>query len=143
MERAKAAVAEFIGKPGHDTTVDERQAPAIKHEQVQPVRHEEVTTAIDREVHQDHYHTTVQPVKDREVLPEKHVHQMAGVQNKEFEHARPEETRARLEREAAQFRDTSTTLNTKTSQAVAPTVEGERIHHHGTCIKENTCINTV
>ncbi len=142
MERAKAAVSEFVGRHGHhDTTVDERQRPAVKHEEIQPIRHEEVQTAIKREVDQDHYHTTIQPIKDREVLPEKHSHQMAGVQTKEFEHAKPQDIKARLDAEAAQFRDTSTTHSTKTTQAVAPTVEGEIIHHHGMllhlCVLEN------
>ena len=132
MDKAKAAVAGIVGRHGkHDTTVDERQAPAVKHEQIIPTRHENITTAVDREVEQDHYHTTVQPIKDREVLPEKHSHQMASVQHKEFEHENPQETRARLDREAQQFRDTSTTLATKQTQAVAPTVEAERVHHHG------------
>lgn len=135
MERAKAAVAEFVGRHGHhDTTVDETQRPAVKHEEIKPVRHEEVQTAIKREVDQDHYHTTVQPIKDREVLPEKHSHQMAGVQTKEFEHAKPQDVKARLDAEAAQFKDTSITHTTKTTQAVAPTVEGEIVHHHGTSI---------
>jgi hypothetical protein len=132
MDKAKAAVSDFVGRNGkHDTTVDERQAPAVKHEEVVPTRHENITTAIDREVDQDHYHTTVQPVKDREILPEKHSHQMAGVQHKEFEHGNAQDTRARLDREAQQFRDTSTTHSTKHTQAVAPTVEAERVHHHG------------
>ncbi len=135
MDRAKAAVSEFVGRHGHhDTTVDERAQPAVKHEEIQPIRHEEVQTAIKREVDQDHYHTTIQPIKDREVLPEKHSHQMAGVQTKEFEHAKPQDIKARLDAEAAQFRDTSTTRNTQTTQAVAPTVEAEIIHHHGTLL---------
>lgn len=134
MEKAKAAVADFVGRHGkHDTTVDERQAPAVKHEEIKPMRHENITTAVDREVNQDHHHTTVQPIKDREILAEKHSHQMAGVQHKEFEHANPQEIRARLDREAAQFRDTSTTHSTKATQAIAPTVEAERVHHHGLC----------
>lgn len=132
MDKAKAAISQFVGRAGHETTVDERQLPAVTKEEVQPVRKEEITTAVNREVHQDHYHTTVQPIEDREVLPEKHSHQMAGVQVKEFEHANPQETRARLDREAQQFKDTSVTRNTQNVQAVGPTVEAERVHHHGT-----------
>jgi hypothetical protein len=132
MDRAKAAVSDFVKRSGHhDTTVDERQAPAVKHEEVQPIRKEQVTTAVDREIDQDHYHTTVQPIKDREILPEKHSHQMAGIQKKEFEHSNPQDTRARLDRDAQQFKDTSVTHNTQHVQSVAPTVEGERVHHHG------------
>jgi hypothetical protein len=132
MDKAKAAVSQFVGRAGHhDTTVDERQRAAVVKEEVQPVRHEEIQTAVKREVDQDHYHTTIQPIKDREVLPEKHSHQMAGVQTKEFEHAKPQEVKARLDAEAQHFRDTSTTHSTKTTQAIAPTIEAERVHHHG------------
>lgn len=132
MDKAKAAVSEFVGRSSrHDTTVDERQSPAVKHEEIQPIRKEEIQTAVKREVDQDHYHTTVQPIKDREILPEQHSHQMAGIQRKEFEHANPADVKARLEAEAMQFKDTSTTRNTQHSQAVAPTVEGEHVHHHG------------
>ena len=132
MDKAKAAVSDFIGRSNkHDTTVSMGQAPAVTNETVKPAHHENITTAINREVHQDHHHTTVQPIKDREVLPEKHHHQLADVQHKEFEHANPRDTKARLDHEASQFRDTSTTLDTKRSQAVAPTVEGEHVHHHG------------
>ena len=132
MEKAKAAVSEFIGRSGkHDTAVDERQSSAVKHEEIIPTRHENITTAVDREVEQDHYHTTVQPIKDREVLPERHSHQMVGVQHKEFEHANPRDVKARLDHEAQQFRDISITHGTKHTQEIAPAVEGERVHHHG------------
>merc|ERR1711900_95850 len=43
-----------------DTTVDAKVNPAVEH------------THVKKEKHQDHYHTTVQPLKDSEVLPEKH-----------------------------------------------------------------------
>jgi transcriptional regulator CtsR len=110
MERAKEAVQHFISKKGHhDTTVDETIRPAVTKEQVQPVRHEEVTTAVDREVHQDHYHTAIQPLQQREVLPEKHEHQMVAVEHRSFEHDDQEKTRASLEETAAKFHDTSLT----------------------------------
>ncbi len=93
-----------------------------------------VTTALDKEVHQDHHHTSVQPVKDREVMPEQHSHRMAGVKHTTHEHDRPDDTKAKLEAERAQFQNASTTHDTKHSQSVAPTVAGEHVHHHGACI---------
>ncbi|RAL61155.1 hypothetical protein DID88_010494 [Monilinia fructigena] len=73
MDRAKAAVSEFLSKDGkHDTTVHETVNPAVQHEKIIKTRHEDATVAIDREVHQDHHHTSVQPILDREVLPEQH-----------------------------------------------------------------------
>jgi len=131
MEKAKAAVSEFMHKAGHhDTTVHEKVAPAVVQETVKPVRHEEVTTAIDREVHQDHYHTSVQPVLDREVLPEQHMHNMVPVEKRELRHGDSAAIKARLEQEAAQFRDTRTEASVRETHSVAPVIAGEHVHHH-------------
>jgi len=131
MEKARAAVSSFIGKGGHhETDVTESVAPAVVNEQIKPTRHEELTEAVDREVHQDHYHTTVQPIQHQEVLPERHTHNMGAVQERTFEHDDAEQTRMKLEGEAARFRDTSTTHETRHTTATAPTVEGEHVHHH-------------
>ena len=71
MDKAKAAFSSILGRSGyHDTTVDESVRPAVSEETVKPTRHEELTEAVDREVHQDHYHTTVQPIQHQEVKPE-------------------------------------------------------------------------
>jgi len=89
-----------------------------------------VQEAVDREVHQDHYHTTVQPVQHQEVLPEKHTHNMGAVQERQFEHDDVGQTKVKLESEAARFRDTSTTHETRHTTSAAPAVEGEHVHHH-------------
>lgn len=69
MNKAKEAVANFISHDGkHTTEVHQEAAPAITEEHVKPQRHENVTTAVDREVHQDHHRTVVQPIKHKEVL---------------------------------------------------------------------------
>ena len=93
-------------------------------------RHEEATTAIDREIHQDHYHTSIQPVKDREVLPEQHIHKMAAVETREQVHGDAEAIKARLEQERAQFQNTRSVAATQESHSVAPVIAGEHIHHH-------------
>jgi len=100
------------------------------NENITKTRHEETTTAIDREIHQDHYHTSVQPIKDREILPEQHQHNMVPVAVKELHHGNEAEIKARLEREAAQFRDTRTEGETRVTSATVPTIAGEHIHHH-------------
>ena len=69
MEKAKQAVANFISRDGNDTTTvheDVREAKTEEH--VRPHKHEEVTTAVDKETHQHHHHTSVQPVKAQETL---------------------------------------------------------------------------
>jgi len=131
MEKAKAAVSEFMHKAGHhDTTVHEKVAPAVVNEKVTKVRHEEAQTAIDREVHQDHYHTSIQPVKDREVLPEQHQHNMVPVEHRELRHGNDEAIKARLEQERAQFQNARIEGGTQETHSVAPVIAGEHVHHH-------------
>lgn len=113
----------------HDTTVHENVAPAVINENIVQKRHEEAQTVIDREVHQDHYHTSVQPVKDREILPEKHAHQMMGAEERHLQHGNPESVKARLEQEAAQFKS-SRSVQKEESHSVAPVIAGEHVHHH-------------
>lgn len=134
MDKAKAAITDFMGKAGHhDTTVHETVAPAVKHEVVKPHEHEEILTAVDKEVHQDHYHHTVQPVKDREVLPEQHDAKLGGVQHREFDHRDMEATKRKLATEQAGFKDDRVVEGTTKTQTVAPTIGGEHVHHVSSC----------
>lgn len=104
--------------------------PAVKHENVTRTQHENQTTAIDREVHQDHYHTSVQPVQDREVLPEQHTHQLAGVEHRNIKHGNDEHVKDRLDREAAQFKDQRTVADVQHTSSAKPSLAGEHVHHH-------------
>ncbi|KAK7186594.1 allergen [Paraphaeosphaeria sporulosa] len=131
MDKAKAAVSDFMSKAGHhDTTVHETVAPAVVEEVVKPHVHEEVNTAIDKEVHQDHYHRTVQPIKDREVLPEKHTAQLGAVQHREFDHRDHDHTKRNLAAEQAQFKDQRVVTETSHSQSANAAIGGEHVHHH-------------
>ncbi|EUC50137.1 hypothetical protein COCMIDRAFT_82508 [Bipolaris oryzae ATCC 44560] len=131
MDKAKAAITEFMGRSGHhDTTVHEAVAPAVHHEVVKPHVHEEINTAIDKEVHQDHYHRTVQPIHDREVLPETHTAKLGAVQHREFDHRDTDATKRTLIQDQARFADERRVEETTHSQSVAPTVGGEHVHHH-------------
>ncbi|KAF5669019.1 hypothetical protein FHETE_5111 [Fusarium heterosporum] len=131
MEKAKQAVSSFLSNDGkHKTTVDEDVRAPVTQENVRVHQHENVTTALDKEVHQEHHHTTVQPIAHQETLPEQHHHNMAPVEHKEFHHGSPQDTRATLDREAAKYKDTSRTHDTTHSAETAGVVTGERIHHH-------------
>ncbi|KAK4666450.1 hypothetical protein QC763_300360 [Podospora pseudopauciseta] len=131
MDRAKQAVDEFVSKAGHhDTTVEERVAPAVKKETVRPTQHEEINTAIDKEVHQDHYHRKVQPIHDTEVLPEQHIHNRGKVVNREFDNRDNEATERALRAEAGKIKDERTVTGTTHTQSHAPVVQGEQVHHH-------------
>jgi len=128
---ADVAVQEFMAKAGHhDTTVHERVAPAILHETVNRTQHEDVTTVIDKEIHQDHYHTSVQPITDRQVLPESHTHNLVAVEHRNVDHGDAKEIEARLAREAQQFKDERLVGDTTHTHSVNPVVAGEHIHHH-------------
>lgn len=69
MQKAKQAAASFLSKDGkHKTTVDQDVRSAVTEEHIKPSEHENVTTAVDREVHQDHHQTRIQPVQAKETL---------------------------------------------------------------------------
>lgn len=130
MEAAKAAVNKFTSHRGHHTTVDETVQPAVVKETVKPVRHEEAQQAVDREVHQHHYHTTVQPLEHKEQLPEKHVHNVLPTEHREFHHENEGEARRKLESELGAFKDTKRVENVHETRSAAPAVTGEHVHHH-------------
>ena len=97
MQAAKDAVSKLTSRTGHRTDVDEVVNPAVTSETIKPHRHEETTEAVDREVHQHHYHTTVQPISHQETLPEKHTHNLMPQVTREFKHDNEEETSRRVE----------------------------------------------
>ncbi|KAK5035198.1 hypothetical protein LTS07_002634 [Exophiala sideris] len=130
MEAARAAVNKITGNRGHHTTVDETVNPAVTREVIKPHVHEEATQAIDREVHQHHYHTTVQPLQHQETLPEKHTHNILPAEEREFHHDNTKDTEARLASELGHFKDTRRVEQVTQTQATAPTVTGEHVHHH-------------
>jgi len=131
MDAAKEAISKLTGNHGHhETTVHEHYQPAVTHEQVAPVREHKETTVIDNEVHQDHHHTTVLPVKDREVLPTEHTHQLGAQKHAEFRHGDHDSVKAKVAAEAAQFTHHTETAPTEKKHTVAPTIAGEHHHHH-------------
>lgn len=130
MEAAQAAIARHTSRRGHFTDVEEHVRPAVTSETIKPHRHEITTEAYDREVHQHHYHTTVQPLSHREVLPENHTHNLIPMRKTEHHHEDKEENQRKLAEFAAMFRDMSITHETTHSKAHQPAVIGEHVHHH-------------
>ncbi|KAI1630218.1 hypothetical protein EDD37DRAFT_618967 [Exophiala viscosa] len=129
MDRAREEVSKLTGNRGHTTEVEENVRAPVTQETIRPTQQEEITTAKQRDVHQDHYHTTVQPLTDREVLPEQHTHQMAAAEEREFHHGNHDEERRRLEQDQARFQDSRQVESTSVSQSQR-NVEGEHTHHH-------------
>ncbi|TVY13772.1 hypothetical protein LARI1_G007928 [Lachnellula arida] len=131
MDKAKAKIGNFLSKDGkHETTVHETINPAVQNEHVTRTQHNEQTKAVDREVHQDHHHTSVQPIQDREVLPEQHSHQMAGIEHRNITHGTDEHAKSRLAAEQAQFKNTREVGETQRTNAQGETIAGEHVHHH-------------
>jgi len=133
IDKAKAAVSNFLSRDGkHETTVHETVNPAIENERVLRTEQENVQKVVDREVHQDHYHTSIQPIQHKEILPESHAHNIVGVEEREFRHGNDEHVRERLENERAQFKSIREVGDVQHTTAEAPTVAGEHIHHRMT-----------
>jgi hypothetical protein len=131
MQRAKAAATSFLSRDGkHKTTVEQDVNAAVTEEHVKPHEHETVLTAVDREVHQDHHQTRIQPIQAKETLAETSKHVMAPTVHKTFDHTNEAETRQKLEAERAAFTNTSVTHETTHSTTMAPAVTAERVHHH-------------
>jgi len=110
-----------------DKTVDSQVAPAVEHTHVKKQHETREQTFIEREKHQDHYHTTIQPLKDSEVLPEKHNH----IQENEHRSINNDDNVARVKAEADQagFKNTREEKQFE-SETQKPTQVEEHVHHH-------------
>jgi len=110
------------------TTVTEEVAPAVEHETVKKQHETQEQTVIDKERHQDHYHTTVQPLKDREVKATKEDEVTAERQYKNVDH-RDSGVKDKVHDRADGFDDTTVEQNSEV-KTQAPTLTGEHVHHH-------------
>ncbi|KAI5780355.1 hypothetical protein DFH27DRAFT_341322 [Peziza echinospora] len=124
--------SQFVGNRKSDTEVREIVNPAVTKEVVLEENREEKTTAIDRELHQDHYQTRVQPVVDKKILSEEHMHRAAPVEYRERKHSKESEAdiKRALEEERSRFQSTREVLPTQHVTEDAGTVVGEHHHHH-------------
>lgn len=112
------------------TTVEKDVAPAVEHETVQERHEHKEQEVIEKERHQDHYHTTVVPAKDREVLPEQHQYEETETQVKHVEHD-DGGVAAKADDRNADFENTSRQKETVEKVTQEPTaVAGEHVHHH-------------
>lgn len=131
MDSAKAAIKDFLGKSGqHDTTVHEKVNPAVTNETITRTEHERPTTVVDKEVHQDHHHTSVQPINEAARLPEQHHHKVIPVEHRQFEHGNTDEDRQRVAAEHSKFQDSVRRVEGEHATSVQQAVGGEHHHHH-------------
>jgi len=110
-----------------DTTVDSQIAPAVEHTHVRKEHETREQTFVEKEKHKDHYHTTIQPLRDSEVKAEKHDH----VQETEHRSIDLDDNTAEAKAEAdrAGFQNTSEQKEFE-SKTKEPTQINEHVHHH-------------
>ncbi|KAH0610618.1 uncharacterized protein H6S33_012145 [Morchella sextelata] len=131
MQSMKNAAKEFISRDKkHDTEVREAFNPAVTKEVIIPKETEETTIAVDRELHQRHYQTRVQPIEDKEVLPEEHRHQVMPVETRVTKDVDEDLVRRRLEEEKLKFKSTREVLPVEHTNIAGATITGEHAHHH-------------
>ncbi|EME47043.1 hypothetical protein DOTSEDRAFT_41561 [Dothistroma septosporum NZE10] len=114
-----------------DTTIEQEVAPAVEHETVKKEHETREQTVIDRERHQHHYHTTVQPLKDREVEATEHVHEQAATQERVIDKDdEGDQIKARVDAREGAFSDKTVEAATKETKTDEGEVVGEQVHHH-------------
>ncbi|TVY94437.1 hypothetical protein LAWI1_G000244, partial [Lachnellula willkommii] len=112
-----------------DTTVSSEVAPAVEHEHVKKEHETREQTFVEKEKHKDHYHTTIQPLKDSEVRPEKHDH-VQETEHRSFDHDdKAAEVKAKAEADRAGFESTSEKKEFESTTKEAGLGE-EHVHHH-------------
>ncbi|KAF3942289.1 hypothetical protein ABW19_dt0204689 [Dactylella cylindrospora] len=130
MQAAKHVVSEFLhhGKK-HTVDVNRETKPAVLHEKVTKRKHENVTHAVDREIHQHHHQIHVQPVTDKVVENEKHHHNLVPVEHRSHYHGKDREIATKLAHEHERFRDEQQVLPVEATSS-SNVVVGEHVHHH-------------
>jgi hypothetical protein len=103
----------------------------VQHETVKHEHETREQTIVDRERHQDHYHTTIQPLKDSEVEETKHTSETAATEERQINNDdQGEDVKAKHDAQQASFQNTTEEAATKETKVTEPTIEGETVHHH-------------
>ena len=125
----ETTVAPAVVKDPVETSVVEEVAPKVEHETVVKEHEEKEKTVVDKERHQDHYHTTVVPAQAQEVLPEEHRYEDTATEVKKFQH---DDGAAKNQSEARKtgFQDTKEEMKTNQKTVEATEVGSEQVHHH-------------
>lgn len=112
-----------------DTVADQAVAPAVEHDKITRQHETRERDVVEKEVHKDHYHTTVQPLKDREVEDTKHEFEQSATQYKDVD----KDDGAGKEKAAqnlAGFQNSVEEGGMTETQGKDETVLGEHVHHH-------------
>ncbi|KAF7193913.1 hypothetical protein HII31_04803 [Pseudocercospora fuligena] len=127
-ETVEAEVAPAVQK---ETKVEQEVAPAVEHETVKREHETKDQTVVDREKHQHHYHTTVQPLEHQEVKPEKHDHEVAPTEYRDInKDQNGASVKAKVDQDQAAFKDKTEQGVTKETKTDEGKIVGEHVHHH-------------
>lgn len=114
-----------------DTTVEQEVAPAVEHDTITKKHEAREQKVVDKEKHVDHYHTTVQPLEDKEVRDTQHEHVQAPAEycqiNKDN---KGDEVQAQAAAEREKFADRTEEGVTHEKKVNEGEVIGEQVHHH-------------
>lgn len=123
--------APSVDKVTEETNTAETQevAPAVEHDKITREHETRERDVVEKEVHKDHYHTTVQPLKDREVEDTEHKFEQAPTEYRETDKD-DGAAKAQAEKNLSGFQDTVEEGKTKETEAKDETVMGEHVHHH-------------
>ncbi|KAF3917357.1 hypothetical protein ABW21_db0202087 [Orbilia brochopaga] len=110
--------------------VKQETRPAVFHELIEEKEHENVTRAVDREIHQHHHHVYIQPVTETIVEDEQHHNRTVPTEHRTRHHGKEQEVATALAHERDQFRNTQHVLPATDATSTSNTVVGEHIHHH-------------
>ncbi|KAH6670889.1 allergen [Plectosphaerella plurivora] len=132
-------IVKFVSHDGeHHTTVDESVFKVVTDEHIRTYQHEEITHALDKEIHEDHHYTVVQPIETTENLmtppnmpsPDKHTHNLVSIEHRTIDQRNKQAIRDQLAAEAARFKNTTVTHEATRSSYTGPEITSEHVHHH-------------
>ncbi|ETS82557.1 hypothetical protein PFICI_04433 [Pestalotiopsis fici W106-1] len=118
------AGTEKVPMTNTEQTLHMEEAAPVEHETVKRVEHEVVETIVNKDVHQDHYHRTVQPIKERVVLPTKHIYIETG-SDREYDHRDVAATAEGSQRDAHRYPDEGRVEEPRRAGMVAPNQDAE------------------
>jgi len=112
-----------------DTVADQEVAPAVEHDHIHREHETRERDVVEKEVHKDHYHTTIQPLKDTEVQDTEHKFEQKDTEYRNIDKD-DGAAKARVDQKLAGFEDTVDKDATKETAVKEDTVVGEHVHHH-------------
>jgi len=112
-----------------ETVADQTVAPAVEHDTIKREHETRDRDVVEKEIHKDHYHTTIQPLKDTEVQATQHEFEQAPTEYRSVEKD-DGAAEAKVAKKLAGFHDSVKEEETKETHAQDETVVGEHVHHH-------------